>query len=153
MNKKLTITAVALLCAFLALGARLSDDDSSKKDLAALQGEWTMVSGENSGTQFPAEVAKTGKRVCKGDELTVTFGGMTIIKATITLDATKDPKTIDYKLTDGPSKGKVQLGIYELKDDTFKSCFAAPDHERPTAFETKAGDGRTMSVWKRENAN
>ena len=147
-KRSIAIISLALLVACIGFGAA---DDASKKDLAALQGEWTMVSGENGGGQFPADSVKTGKRVCKGDDLTVTFGGMTIIKATITLDATKDPKTIDYKLTDGPSKGKVQLGIYELKDGTFKSCFAAPDHERPTEFETKAGDGRTLSVWKREN--
>jgi hypothetical protein len=34
--------------------------------------------------------------------------------------------------------------------DTFKSCFAKAGAERPADFTTKAGDGRTLSVWKRE---
>src|SRR5438874_6133809 len=103
----LGVTLVLLSC--LALGAPDSDE-ANKKDLAALQGEWQMVSGENGSRQFPAESAKTGKRICKDDQVTVTFGGMTIMKATITLDAAKNPKQIDYKLTDGPNKGKTQLG-------------------------------------------
>jgi uncharacterized protein (TIGR03067 family) len=148
MIRRAPVTGLALLFTCVALGSRNSDD-ANKSDLAALQGEWQMISGETGGMQFPAESAKTGKRICKGDQVTVTFGGMMIMKATIMLDATKNPKTIDYKLTDGPNKGKTQLGIYELKDDTFKSCFAAPDHERPTEFETKPGDGRTLSVWKK----
>src|SRR5438552_15082493 len=115
MSIRLWIAVLALLIAFGGAGA----DDANKTDLAALQGEWQMVSGENGGVQFPAESAKTGKRVCKDDQVTVTFGGMMIMKAA------KNPKTIDYKLTDGPNKGKTQLGIYELNDDTFRSCFAA----------------------------
>ena len=60
----------------------------------------------------------------------------------------KKPKTIDYDVIDGPTKGKKQLGIYELEGDTVKFCFAKPDSERPTDF--KPGEGRTSSVWKRE---
>ena len=66
------------------------------------------------------------------------------------LDATKTPKTIDYAMTEGITKGKQQLGIYELNGDTFKSCFAKPGAERPGDF--KPGEGRTVSVWKREEA-
>jgi len=36
--------------------------------------------------------------------------------------------------------------------DTFKSCFGKPDAERPTDFTSKPGDGRTLSVWKREKS-
>ena len=70
-------------------------------------------------------------------------------KAKITLDPAKEPKTIDYEMTEGVTKGKTQLGIYELDGDTFKSCFGSPGAERPTDFTTKPGDGRTLSTWKR----
>jgi len=92
------------------------------------------------------------KRVCKGDETTTTMGGQMFLKAKITLDPSKKPKTIDYQMTDGFTKGKKQLGIYEVDGDTFKSCFGKPDAERPTDFTSKPGDGRTLSVWKREKS-
>ena len=48
------------------------------------------------------------KRVCKGDELTVSMAGNTFFKAKLTLDATKTPKTVDYEMTEGITKGKKQ---------------------------------------------
>ena len=90
------------------------------------------------------------KRVCKGDKLTVIVGGQPFMKAKITIDPTKKPKTIDYLMTEGFTKGKTQLGIYELDGDTLKSCFAGPGDERPTDFTSKSGDHRTLSVWKRQ---
>ena len=92
------------------------------------------------------------KRVCKGDELTVTNGEQLVMRAKITLDPTKTPKTIDYKVIDGPTKGTTQHGIYELTGDELKSCFGAPDAERPTDFDSKSGDQRTSTVWKRKPA-
>jgi uncharacterized protein (TIGR03067 family) len=90
------------------------------------------------------------KRICKGDETTTTMAGQIFFKAKITIDPSKKPKTIDYQMTEGFTKGKNQLGIYEVDGDTFKSCFGKPGAERPTDFTGKPGDGRTVSVWKRE---
>lgn len=42
------------------------------------------------------------------------------------------------------------MTIYEVNGDRFRSCFAQPDAERPTDFVSKPGEGRTLSVWKRE---
>ena len=53
-------------------------------------------------------------------------------------------------MIEGFSAGKKQLGIYEVEGDTFKACFSKPGDERPTDFTSKPGDGRTVSVWKRE---
>ena len=126
------------------------DSDAVKKDLAALQGEWSMVSGSADGQAMPDETRRQMKRVCKGDETTTTMAGQVYIKAKITLDPSKKPKTIDYQMTDGFTKGKTQLGIYEVDGDTFKSCFGKPGAGRPTDFTSKPGDGRTLSVWKRQ---
>jgi uncharacterized protein (TIGR03067 family) len=123
--------------------------DAVKKDLAALEGEWTMVSGERDGQPIPGEYLKSGKRVFKDGEVTVTFGDRLLMKAKVTVDPGKKPKTIDYDVTDGFFKGKKQLGLYEIDGDTAKFCFANPDAERPTDFTTKEGSGRTVSVWKR----
>jgi len=129
--------------------ARAEENEAAKKDKEKLQGEWSMVSGTSDGQEIPEEYRKQMKRACKGDELTVTVGEQLVMKAKITLDASTKPKTIDYEVTDGPNKGKKQLGIYELDGDTLKSCFAAPGDERPKEFTSKEGEKRIFSVWKR----
>ena len=126
-----------------------AESEAVKKDLAQLQGEWSMVSGSASGESMPDVMAKQMKRVCKGEEVTTTRAGQLFFKAKITIDPSKKPKTIDYQMTDGFNKGQKQLGIYELEGDTFRSCFGKPGAERPTDFTSKPGDGRTLSVWKR----
>lgn len=143
MRPILLLTACPLL---LVAG----DSDAVKKDMTQLQGEWSMVSGEIDKQPMPEALLKGSKRVAKGDETTVTIGGMLFMKAKFTVDPSKKPKTIDYMMTEGLTKGKTQLGIYELDGDTVKFCFAKPGQDRPTEFVTKEGSGRTLSVWKRE---
>ena len=63
---------------------------------------------------------------------------------------TKNPKTIDYDVTEGVTKGKKQLGICKLDGDTVKFCFGGPGKDRPMEFTTKEGSMRTLSVWKRD---
>jgi uncharacterized protein (TIGR03067 family) len=143
----------ALLIGFtcLAFSPVLAEQSEAvKKDLAALQGEWSMLSGSADGQPMPDEMRKQMKRVCQGDETTTTMAGQVFFKAKITLDPSKKPRTIDYQMTEGFTKGKTQLGIYELDGATFKACFAKPGAERPTDFTSKPGDGLTMSIWKRE---
>jgi uncharacterized protein (TIGR03067 family) len=143
--KRLILLTFASLCISLAYA---TDDEAVKKDLAQLQGEWTMVSGSANGEAMPEEMRKEMKRLCKGDEITVMMGEQVFLKAKFTLDPSKKPKTIDYEMTEGYTKGKKQLGIYELNGDTFKACFNSPGAERPTEF--KSGDGLTLSEWKRK---
>ena len=140
------------LVALVISQAWAADSEATKKDLAQLQGEWSMVSGSGDGQPLPDEMRKQMKRVCKGDEVTATRAGQMCFKAKITIDPSKNPKSIDYEMTEGFTKGKTQLGIYELDGDTLKSCFGAPGADRPTDFTSKPGDGRTLSVWKREKA-
>ena len=123
--------------------------DVVKKEMALFDGEWTMVSGERAGMALPEDLVQGAKRVAKDGETTVTIGGSTFLTAKYTIDPSKKPKSIDYMLSDGPNKGKKQLGIYEIAGDTLKFCFAGPGAERPTDFTAKADSGRTLSVWKR----
>jgi uncharacterized protein (TIGR03067 family) len=118
-------------------------------DIAKLQGEWQMTTGVADGFSIPEEMMKNFKRICKGNELTVMNGDQLFMKSNITLDPTKTPKTIDYDVIDGPTKGSKQLGIYELNGDTFRSCFGAPDSPRPTEFKSESGDRQTFSTWTR----
>ena len=130
------------------ISTHAADDDAIKKDLQDLQGTWTMVSGSADGQDMPEEFAKQMRRVFTGNELTVTMGERIFFKAKVTVDPTKKPKTIDYEVTEGLTKGKRQFGIYELEEGKFKSSFAKPDAPRPEDF--KPGEGRTVSTWTRE---
>ena len=129
---------IGLACAAISLGAA-EDNPAIKKDMAQLQGEWSMVSGTADGQSMPDDMRKQMKRVCKGDEITVTAEGEIFIKAKVSIDPSRKPKTIDYEMTGGFTKGKKQLGICELDGDTFKSCFGAPGAGRPTDFTSKPG--------------
>ena len=142
----------ALIAAMVLIGAGLAQDakDAAKKEMASLEGEWSMVSGEANGMAMPAEYVTTGKRTAKDGEVTISIGGQVYFKAKFTIDSTKKPKTIDYEMTEGPTKGKKQLGIYEIDGDTVKFCFAAPDKDRPTDFTSKVDSQRTLSVWKKD---
>jgi uncharacterized protein (TIGR03067 family) len=145
----------ALLSALAAVAISVAcaeESEAIKKDLAQLQGEWSMVSGSADGYPIPEVMLPNSKRACKGDELTATVGGQLVMKAKITIDPVKKPKTIDYDVIEGPTKGKKHLGIYEVESDRLKSCFGAPDAERPTDFTSKPGDKRTSTVWKRAKA-
>jgi uncharacterized protein (TIGR03067 family) len=139
----------SLIGVFVLVGAA-DDKDAIKKEMAQLEGEWSMMSGEANGTAMPKETVKTGKRVAKDGETTITFGDLVFFKAKFSIDPTKKPKAIDYTMTEGPTKGKTHLGIYELDGDTVKFCFAAPGQDRPTEFTAKEGSQNTLSVWKRE---
>ena len=141
-----TLLAGLAVCCLLAADAA---QDAAKKDSAKLEGEWTLVSAERNGEPVPDEVVKTAKRVFEGNEATVTVNDEVVLKATVTIDATKKPKTIDYKVTEGEAEGKTILGIYELDGDNAKFCSGTPGGERPTEFTAKEGSGRTLSVWKR----
>jgi uncharacterized protein (TIGR03067 family) len=144
----LAMSTMTALIAVLFL-ARAETDEAIKKEMAQLEGEWSMVSGEIDKQPLPDDLVKNAKRVAKDGATTVTINDQVFMKAKFTVDPTKKPKTIDYMMTDGPTKGKTQLGIYELDGDTVKFCFASPGKERPTDFTTKEGSGRTLSVWKR----
>jgi uncharacterized protein (TIGR03067 family) len=141
-----SVVVISLMFAMVGVGA---DSDEVKKEMALLEGEWSMVSGEANGQAVPEDIVKTGKRVAKDGETFVKFGEQTLFKAKFTIDPSKKPKTIDYSMTEGTTKGKTHLGIYELEGDTVKFCFAAPDKDRPKEFTAKEGSNHTYSVWKR----
>ena len=143
---RMTVPLVVVVSVVAAAGG----EDDTKKEMAQLGGEWSMVSGEANGMALPAETVKSGKRVAKDGVTTITFGGQVYFEAKFSIDTAKKPKAIDYTMTEGPTKGKTHLGIYELNGDTIKFCFAAPGGERPTDLTAKEGSQRTLSAWTRD---
>jgi uncharacterized protein (TIGR03067 family) len=139
------VPLLAVLVLICSSGAQ-----DAKKEMAQLEGHWSMVSGQADGQAMPQELVKTGKRVAKDGETSITIAGQVLFKAKFRIDPTKKPRTIDYTMTAGPTKGKTHLGIYELQGDTVRFCFAAPGKDRPTEFTAKESSQRTLSVWKRD---
>ncbi len=126
------------------------DTELLQKHLAALEGEWIMVSGERDGIRLSDEQIQDSKRLIKDGETSLIVGGQVVLQARYTIDPAKKPHTIDLALTEGPFKGRTQIGIYDISGDTLKFCFAPPDSkDRPTEFATKEGTGRSISIWKR----
>ena len=75
--------------------------------------------------------------------------GIVMLHVTFVVDSVTTPSSIDYTLVRGPHRGQTQRGIYELDGEVARYCMAAPGDERPAEFVTRAGDGRTLSVWRK----
>jgi uncharacterized protein (TIGR03067 family) len=128
--------------------AAAESPDASKKDLERMQGDWAAESMVRDGQAFPDEDAQAYFRTVQGDTYTVFRFRKVAGKGTMKIDATKNPKTVDFT----PDGGKVPplAGIYALDGDTLKLCTALPGKDRPTKFESSEGSGFSLSVWRRE---
>jgi uncharacterized protein (TIGR03067 family) len=113
------------------------------------EGEWGMVSAVSNGVPMEESAVQWVKRKTIGDETTIYAGPQVMFKMKFTADSSKSPKTIDYVNTGGANKGKNQAGIYDLGGNILRVCMAAPGAPRPKEFESKTGDGRMFTVWKR----
>ncbi len=135
----------------LAVGLLLAADakeDTAKKELKKLEGTWQVVSMEMDGQKQSEDDAKQYKIIIKGNKYTLKMQDNAINQGTFTIDATKKPKTIDIKPTDGDNAGQTMLGIYEQDGDTQKTCYAQPGQKRPTKFSSEGGN--TLIVSKRQ---
>jgi uncharacterized protein (TIGR03067 family) len=121
------------------------DSEASRKDLDKLQGTWTLVSAKADGADLPKELAAKLKLVIDKDKFSIKNDDSEE-SATVTLDPGQKPPTIDIK----PAKEDAVKGIYELKDDELKLCWAKAGKERPKGFESKEGSGEILFVLKRE---
>lgn len=145
------ITLVALYFVFgLAASGTLADDKADvEKETRKFQGIWTIESSVTGGMEIPAEQLKGFRVIYDGDKHTVKMGDQVIQVGTQKIDPSKSPKTIDVTMTEGPSKGAVMLGIYEIDGDTMKACFDPQGKKRPTEFKSSAGSEYFLNVHKR----
>jgi uncharacterized protein (TIGR03067 family) len=139
--------ALLILAAITFVAA---DGDANKKDMEKLQGDWAAVSMIRDGMPFPRDDAQAFFRTVKGDRYTVFRYDEVVNKWTFTIDATKEPKTMDVLPEGTDDKAKASLGIYEFDGDKLKVCFAMPGKDRPTGFASKEGSGHALTVWERE---
>src|SRR5438128_10673746 len=115
--------------------------DEMKKELAHLEGTWKFISIETDKMKLAEDALKEPRLKLMGDKFTVTENPQAVFGGTFKVDPSKKPKTIDVTFTDGPEKGKVFQGIYELEGDTYKVCMNQEGKTRPTEFAVKPGSG------------
>jgi uncharacterized protein (TIGR03067 family) len=76
--------------------------------------------------------------------------GKVIRRRTSMIDPMKQPKTMDFMLTAGKSKGNPCLGIYELGDKIRKLSFAPPGQDRPSEFSSTPRSESILVTFERE---
>jgi uncharacterized protein (TIGR03067 family) len=113
------------------------------------EGEWQMISGVINGAAMDDATVKWVKRITRGNQTSVVAGPQTMLKVEFTYDPSTSPQTLEYLNLHGASKGKRQEGIYRFEGGVLTVCTSAPGGTRPNEFTSVAGDGRSLTVWKR----
>src|SRR5437899_11030226 len=110
-----------LLTVVAGLALLPAQDNAAKKDLAAMEGTWTLAGMEVDGKEVPADKLQGATLTIRGNKYAlVTRGKQHDVE--ISLDPGKTPKGIDMKFLDGPNKDRVGKGIYQLDANTLKIC-------------------------------
>jgi uncharacterized protein (TIGR03067 family) len=119
-----------------------------QKDIEKLQGNWNIVSLEVDGRTMSAPSLGGARIAIQGDHFTSIGMGATY-EGTIALDPAASPKAFSLNFTSGPEKGNANLGIYELKGDTWRICLATRGPNRPQTFAAAPGTGIALEVLQR----
>ena len=119
------------------------------KDLEKLQGSWTVAELELDGQSVDAP--SEARLVIDGSRFTSTGMGSEY-EGTFELDASAKPAQIDMKFDKGPEKGNTNLGIYQLKGDSWKLCLATRGTVRPTSFNSPPDSGIAVETLVRGKA-
>ncbi len=117
-----------------------------KKELAKLQGKWNAKDQDGPISYMQIK----GKKATLAAN---TPNGVQLVEMTVSIDPTKSPKHITFKITKSPVpdlKGKMLLGIYEFSGKNLKWCSNRPGGDtRPTEFKTdKSKSSRLFMLTK-----
>jgi uncharacterized protein (TIGR03067 family) len=122
--------------------------DGGNKEIDKFQGTWKFASVELDGRKVPPEALGGARLVIKGDRFSVVDQKATY-HGTFRVDPGQSPKAIDVRFTEGPEKGKVIRGIYEVDGDTYRVCMGQAGKGRPTEFASTPGSGNVLEILKR----
>jgi uncharacterized protein (TIGR03067 family) len=122
--------------------------ESKKKDLDLLQGTWNVTALEIDGQEMSSALPGDARIVIQGDRFTSTGMGP-VYEGTLNLDPSTNPRQLNMHFDAGPEKGNTNLGIYELKGNTWRLCLATRGTVRPSSFASKPGSGFALETLTR----
>jgi uncharacterized protein (TIGR03067 family) len=129
------------------------DEDPKEKairaELIRFGGTWLFAELEIGGTKAPAASFAANRLILQGDRF-LAIDSRETAAGYYRIDPTRVPKTIDVVFTSGSPKGTTVRGIYELTEDTYKTCISGGDQPRPEKFESTPGSTFALEVLKRE---
>jgi uncharacterized protein (TIGR03067 family) len=123
--------------------------DGAKMELEKLQGEWTVSSEVAGGNEVPPDKLKGRSLEVKGEKYlfkSPVTGGE---PGTLAIGLGKKFRTIDLTPADGPNKGKVRHGIYEISGAMLKICYKPIGEDRPMDFTSERGSTSVLVVYRR----
>src|SRR5262245_42026785 len=145
--------ALTFLAGF-AVAPAADEKADVKKELEKLAGTWKVLAVESNGLKAEGDELKDLRYVFKKDGTwELQKDGQVQAYGTYSLDTSKQPPTIDYKIVESiseTSKGKTSLGIYELDGDSLRVCRSWPDKdERPTDFSAGPDSKNILGEYQR----
>jgi uncharacterized protein (TIGR03067 family) len=143
----LGIVAVAAASIWLT-GSATPADDPAQQAIKQFQGSWHAIAVQHAdGSPAPTEEVLATRLVVDGNKFTLINKQMNV-SGTFTVNPSKTPRTIDVTLKTADGPDVTLLGIYAIKSDLRKSCFALPGKERPARFMT-GESGYVGFTWAR----
>jgi len=112
-----------------------------------LDGEWVMESVTMDGKALPSAMAQWRCGLAAEGEVKVMMGPQTILHAKFAVERSHSPMWMNYVHVRG---GASQAGIYKLEGSVLTTCMSKPGGARPDSFVSVTGDGRTLTVWKKQ---
>jgi uncharacterized protein (TIGR03067 family) len=141
---------VALLPTAAAQEAKPAPRDRAvKRALLQLQGSWQFESLEEDGKKVAGDELKQRTLFFGADIFLMRRGSELLQAGNVQVNPAKTPRSINAIVSKGENKGRVMLGIYELKGDTLRLCLDIEGEERPKDFKAAEGSKRLIAVCKR----
>jgi uncharacterized protein (TIGR03067 family) len=113
-----------------------------------LEGDWVPTELVMDGKPMPPEWLAFGSRTVSGNDVTVVFGGQTMLHAKARIDERASPIALDYLNLTKAQSGTVSRGIMEWVGDEIRNLMAAPGEPRPSRFAPVARTA-TLSRWRK----
>jgi uncharacterized protein (TIGR03067 family) len=153
MNHRTRLLALLLmLCGCPSAFADPPDEaqpEGSSSEVERLQGTWKLQSLVRDGKKVDPSQIDDMRLILSENEYTFKNQQGQRKVGTFKVHPRRKPAVLETTYAEEPAEGKTVTRIYQWLDkNTFKMCSPGPDERLPDNFESLAGDGREVGVWK-----